>query len=348
MLKGSSTSFDQKILPLSVDALRWKVGGSSATETQTFFVFDDLETYFFQIAFAKIGLIKTVQFTVSISSLTEGKSIFKSHSCSGTLNINKDKYGSTNEYFKIEATNKTDTQISYKLTINKKSEFEGELNFDFDVSPDAGSSIFTNLHLDKTRLVKHSFVPAGKCTGFFKRLENNTQFDFKNQQALFTRAELDTKPYSIFNACRFIIFNSKDTTFVSLSFVPPKSSKKECSVSQSFLVKDKKVQFVSTNDPIGFENASSQSYDTISGKESSFEFKDRDEKGTILFNTTLNLIQKIDVLKEIPYMIRKIINTFVTSPFIYMFLQKTNVKITIDNNETNMEGILYSETTFLN
>jgi hypothetical protein len=63
---------------------------------------------------------------------------------------------------------------------------------------------------------------------------------------------------------------------------------------------------------------------------------------------TTNLIDKIDVLAEIPYVIRKLVQTFVVKPYIYQWLDAATAEITIAGEETiKTEGKIFQELVFV-
>lgn len=60
------------------------------------------------------------------------------------------------------------------------------------------------------------------------------------------------------------------------------------------------------------------------------------------------LIEKVDVLGEIPYMVRKMVNYVArTKPFVYQYLNPASLKLTLPSKEINVEGSLFCETTFI-
>ncbi|CEG77983.1 hypothetical protein RMATCC62417_12652 [Rhizopus microsporus] len=60
-----------------------------------------------------------------------------------------------------------------------------------------------------------------------------------------------------------------------------------------------------------------------------------------------NLIDKIDVLAEIPYVIRKLVQTFVVKPYIYQWLDKATAEITIGQEKVTTEGHCFQELVFV-
>jgi Svf1-like C-terminal lipocalin-like domain/Svf1-like N-terminal lipocalin domain len=60
------------------------------------------------------------------------------------------------------------------------------------------------------------------------------------------------------------------------------------------------------------------------------------------------LIEKVDILGEIPYMVRKMVNYVAgTKPYLHQYLNPATLKITLPSKELNVEGSLFCEATFI-
>jgi p-aminobenzoyl-glutamate transporter AbgT len=61
------------------------------------------------------------------------------------------------------------------------------------------------------------------------------------------------------------------------------------------------------------------------------------------------LLDKIDVLGELPYLVRVFIQTFITAPFCYQWMDQVGKATITIENETPIEiqGLLFNETSFL-
>lgn len=63
---------------------------------------------------------------------------------------------------------------------------------------------------------------------------------------------------------------------------------------------------------------------------------------------TKGLVDKVDVLAEIPYMVRKIVNYVAgTKPYIYQTLNEATLKIKREGEESDVNGTLFEEHTFI-
>ena len=60
-----------------------------------------------------------------------------------------------------------------------------------------------------------------------------------------------------------------------------------------------------------------------------------------------NLLDKIDVLGELPFLVRKFLQTFVTAPFVYQWLEHVEAIVTVGEQREIVKGKVFHETTFL-
>lgn len=59
-----------------------------------------------------------------------------------------------------------------------------------------------------------------------------------------------------------------------------------------------------------------------------------------------NLLDKIDVLKQVPFLVRKFIQTFITSPFVYQWIEDVTVTLVMGNEKKSISGRVFQETSF--
>ena len=60
-----------------------------------------------------------------------------------------------------------------------------------------------------------------------------------------------------------------------------------------------------------------------------------------------NLLDKIDVLSELPYLVKKFVQTFVTAPYVYQWFQEVEARVVVDGQERVLHGKVFHENTFL-
>lgn len=59
------------------------------------------------------------------------------------------------------------------------------------------------------------------------------------------------------------------------------------------------------------------------------------------------LCSKIDVLGELPYLLKVFIQTFITAPYVYQWYEETSANVTIGDVTRSIKGYLFAETSFL-
>jgi hypothetical protein len=73
-----------------------------------------------------------------------------------------------------------------------------------------------------------------------------------------------------------------------------------------------------------------------------------DEEIHILLNLNLTkLMDKIDVLAELPYLLRMFVQTFVTAPYVYQWIEDATIVVTKGDSVTEFNGRAFHETTFM-
>ncbi|KAI9098875.1 oxidative stress survival, Svf1-like protein [Phlyctochytrium arcticum] len=91
----------------------------------------------------------------------------------------------------------------------------------------------------------------------------------------------------------------------------------------------------------GYEIPSAVSY-TLSGTTST------SEPFTLTMTLPLShMIDKIDLLSELPFLLRKVIQTFITAPFVYQWFEETEAVVKIGETEHTLKGRLFHENVFL-
>lgn len=59
------------------------------------------------------------------------------------------------------------------------------------------------------------------------------------------------------------------------------------------------------------------------------------------------LLDKIDLLSELPYLIRKFIQTCITAPFVYQWFEEATAAVTLGDEKLTLKGRVFHENAFL-
>ncbi|CAG8467127.1 8977_t:CDS:2 [Ambispora gerdemannii] len=325
--------------------LEWTLASGSSTETQTFYLTTNEGHFaFVQMVHSNIGVWSpTIQFTARFFG--GGINTFKSVNMSN-FKLSQDKRSATADNMAIKLD---DTCTRYKVTLNHKTELTVEFEIErVDRSFKIGEGK-TYFGKDQKGFVEHKFWPKCKVTGNI--VVDGRAFDVSGT-GLFVHAIQSMKPHLIATRWNFLSFQAPNASLAMMEFetTPQYGSTK---VNQgSLIVNDKLVgvsvenaaEFLETElDPQTGYHIPNVIHYTWKGKtlETGEEFQ------ASLKIRPETLMDKIDVLNEVPYFLKKIVQAFVAKPYIYQWFNAATVEITIGSNKLTSTGKLFNEATFI-
>ncbi|RIA96902.1 oxidative stress survival, Svf1-like protein [Glomus cerebriforme] len=326
--------------------LEWTLASGSSTETQTFYLATNEGHFaFVQMIHSNIGLWNpTIQFTSRFFG--GGINTFKSVNMSN-FKLSPDRRSATADNMSIVLNPECN---KYTVTLKHK---ELIVSFDFELI-DRGFKIGegkTYFGQDKsTGFVEHKFWPKGNVKGNI--IVDGQAFDVTGV-GLFVHAIQGMRPHLIASRWNFINFQSDVASLSMCEFetTPHYGSKK---VNQgSLVVNDKLVgvsvknaaQFLETKlDPETKYNIPTKIKYTWEGKS-----LETDEHFSVSLDIKLEvLMDKIDVLNEVPYFLKKIVQALVAKPYVYQWFNEAEAHVKIgDNEEFIARGKLFSECSFI-
>ncbi|CAG8495944.1 7933_t:CDS:2 [Funneliformis caledonium] len=329
--------------------LEWTLAPGSSTETQTFYLATNEGHFaFVQMIHSNIGLWKpTIQFTTRFYG--GGINTFKSVNMSN-FKLSKDRLSAEAENMSIKLNPECN---KYKVIL--KHDKDLFIDFEFEQvdrgfqKKNGGKTYFGK---KESEYVQHKFWPKGIVKGNIT-VDGKT-FDISGV-GLFVHAVQGMRPHLIASRWNFVNFQSNDDKDVSLSLcefetTPHYRSKK--SNQGGLIVNNKLVGVTDDNvtnfletylDPkTGYHVPSKIRY-TWKGKtlEKSEDFSAYIE---IKLDTPMD---RIDVLNEIPYVLKKIVQAFVAKPFVYQWFNEADAHIKIGDKELVARGTLFSECSFI-
>ncbi|ORX78799.1 oxidative stress survival, Svf1-like protein [Basidiobolus meristosporus CBS 931.73] len=332
--------------PLGSEDLKWTLAGGSATESATFYIkLDDGGLLFVQLAHSSIGLSPTVQTTAQY--LSDGIHKFETlNRSSRTFKTSPDKSSVSVEGLSIQ-NNPKNRGLDVKASINS-------LNVDFKFSiVDCGFQIGEGKtffrEITATNFICHQSFPKGLVEGTVTIDGQTRQI---SGQGYYIHAVLGMKPHEVATKCNLITLQSGDNALSLLHFDTPNCFD-NIPVTQSSLILNNKLvavtvqntaRYVTTKtDPEnGYEVPTEVHYtmdgDTVDGKPFHCE-------ATIKLS---NLLTKVDVLSELPYILRKIIQYLFTKPYVYQYYDDAEVVATIGDEKVTFDGRAFFECSFLN
>ncbi|KAF9202534.1 putative cell survival pathways protein [Haplosporangium sp. Z 27] len=335
---------------LTTKDLEWTISPNASTETQTFYCINDQGHFgHVQLIHSNLGIWGT-PISVQITARFRGDGVNKFISTNLTnFTLSADKLSaSTNlmsitlspdgQKFTVQVTNPPDLIVSLTFERTTKGYKIGE-----------GKSYFGDGY------VSHKFWPAAKVSGMM--IVDGQAHDMAGQ-GTFVHAIQGMRPHLVASKWSYVDFAGKDAEtnhqakLSLVQFTTPEYYG-STTVAQGSVVfdgdligvaVDNKTEFVKTefDEETGYNPPTDVNYiwegKTIEGGKS---FK------AVLNVKPKGLCQKVDLLAEVPWALRKIVSTFVAKPIIYQWYDKATAVITIEGEEHQVSGNVYHEATFV-
>ncbi|KXN69400.1 hypothetical protein CONCODRAFT_79327 [Conidiobolus coronatus NRRL 28638] len=349
--------------PLTEKDLTWKVPNNAATETQSFyFVTEDNKFMFFQLAFAVVGWIHNVQ--ISYNIIDTDKSQFKTITCSSSsFKTSSDKLSAECDNLAYERTADPKTGLSiYKVHFKPPSGLQGEFTFicsdnGAQIGADGTSYVGTN---QPSGAVKHGLLYSNQVQGHVAAIDGDLKGRLYqlNGQGLFVHATIGDKPYSVLSTSYFTYFRGKDTNLLSLQYFPPSKYNYSGAIDVTVVYKEGRLFTITAESELTrLDNIKDPDTELSTPKRVNLKFDSygiKDGKldteaaklGFELSTNELKLYDRVDVISNLPYFIRKIIQAFITKPYIYEYFQPATLSISNGEQTEVIEGNLFYELSY--
>ncbi|KAJ3219309.1 putative cell survival pathways protein [Dinochytrium kinnereticum] len=332
------------------DDLKWVMEPSSTTEGQTFYMTLDNGVFMFvQAVYSTMGLSPSVQLTIKIYNLPGGKEKTKALSFGGgSFKLSEDRLSVDCEQISIKFDSNT---LQYRVVFNASS----DCTMDFTFKPESeffkvndGRFLFTGDPAGG--YVSAQFLPRASISG--SMTIDGKPYDLSGL-GLYCHA-IQNKPQCI-GKWNFINFQGKDASMMIYEFEMPADSGYAFDViSVGAIVKDKRILAVTTDNRVIHTK---REYDDFSGyqipEEVNLTWNGTTTNGTNkpikveITQECKTMYAKIDVLSELPFLLRKFIQTFITSPFLYQWVEDLTAKVTVGEETFEFSGRMLIESTFL-
>ncbi|KAJ1960854.1 putative cell survival pathways protein [Dispira parvispora] len=196
--------------------------------------------------------------------------------------------------------------------------------------------------------IKHIYGPGASVSGWIKAKGVTYNMD---GTGLFIHAQSDMKPYTVADKWHFAFFAGEDVILNMLQF---KTLAKAGSVrvNKGSFTEGGQVRAVTIGNQIetsDFQHDNVSGYDVAGHVVYAWEGQTVDGKpfqAKIEVDST-NLISRIDILHQLPYFVRKIIQALITKPFIYEWYDTAMATITVDGEVRKISGKIFHEATML-
>jgi len=304
-----------------------------------YFINDDGGMGYVQIVYSSMSVNVTTQ--VSAKFWNKDHNQFATKTGKGSnLKLSEDKRSSS--AIDTEFTSLSENEFHYKI----KAAFEPKkIQYDLDFTSTCPYGYQTDkIQFDpdnsKNGYCIHRFIPTGRVTGTV--VVNGTTIKI-NGTALYSHAVQQTPQYC--KRWNLITMNNGTDGLMMLEFVS-----KATSIGKAGLVLDNKLVGVSTECSV--EQVSSvvdpdTKYDIPT--EMKYTIKGKTIEGEKPFTAILtmkpsNQVDRIDCLSFLPFLIRKFIQSFISKPFIYQWLDEGEVQLTIGDETRTIKGLVLQET----
>ncbi|KAI8391059.1 oxidative stress survival, Svf1-like protein [Radiomyces spectabilis] len=335
--------------------LDWTLASGSSTENQIFYITTPSGGFaFVQLIHSNIGIWNpTISFTCRFYDPSKNINVFK--------NINMSKFELSTDRRSVKTDNMNITllpdQQTFKVQITHP---ELVVSLDF-TRVDRGFKVGegkTYLGGDKgsaAGFVSHKFWPRAVAKGTFIIDKQLHEID---GDGMFIHAIQGMQPQLIASNWNFVNFQAKDAALSMMQFQTTKQYG-AVNINQGSLVLNGKLICVSVDNHVellDLQKDTDTDYDipqriklTWKGKTIAEEGNTEDTKDVqvTMVVTVKNLIDKIDVLAEIPWFLKKLVQTFVVKPYIYQWLDTATAEIKVGDETVTVDGQCYQELVFV-
>ncbi|ORX90380.1 oxidative stress survival, Svf1-like protein [Basidiobolus meristosporus CBS 931.73] len=330
---------------LTTEDFKWTLASGSATETVTYYIhLKDGGLLFVQLAHSNIGLSPTIQTSARYVSGDIHKFETANHS-SRSFKLSADRLSVNLDGMSIQHGKGNEMTVELSLK---------NIHVNFTFTPvDSGYKIgegktFFN-KVNSNNFICHKFLPGGRVTG--KIILNGKESELAGD-GIFIHALLGLKPHEAASKCNLISLQSENAALSMLQFETPRSYGSK-DVTQGAFVYNNELVAVTVDNTSSFV---ATKLDPDTKYEVPTEIKyiwsgETLKKEKFVAEMTVKpqfLLAKIDVLSELPFLLRKVIQTLFTKPYVYQYYDNAEVQVVIGEEKINFNGKAFYECSFLN
>ncbi|KAI8974711.1 oxidative stress survival, Svf1-like protein [Pilobolus umbonatus] len=335
---------------LTAEDLQWALSAGSATENQIFYLTTKSGGMaFVQLIYSGLSLFKpTISFTCRFYDPASNTNTFKNINQSSEFKLSSDRQSVKSEYVQI-TLNQPMTEFKIVIT-------HPELTVDLTVARvDKGFKVGEGKTYlggqDQTTaagIVSHKFWPRCRATGTM--IVDKVYFDIE-AHGMFIHAIQGMQPQLCASHWNFVNFQGDKASLGMMQFTTTKQYG-SVNVNQGSIVVDDKLVSVSVDNQVELMDLEK---DKQTGfmipKKVKLTWKGKTLEGdedvsVVMVIVVKNLIDKIDILQEIPYLLRKLVQTLM-KPYIYQWLDDATAEITVGDKVITCTGKCYQELVFV-
>ncbi|KAI8096807.1 oxidative stress survival, Svf1-like protein [Halteromyces radiatus] len=353
---GETVTDGQYYSKLTENDLDWTLASGSSTENQVFYVTTRTGGFaFVQLIHSNIGIWNpTISFTCRFYDPTTNTNVFKNINMSN-FELSDDRRSVKTDHFNITLD---PTQQTYKVQITHP-DLVVSLDFsriDKGFKVGEGRTYLGGDQGSAAGFVSHKFWPRAQAKGTF--IVDKQLHDIEGD-GMFIHAIQGMQPQLIASNWNFVNFHAPEAALSMMQFQTTKQYG-SVNINQGSLVLHDKLICVSVDNHVellDLQKDEETEYDipqriklTWKGKTIKEDGKEEEEPKDVqveMIVTVKNLVDKIDVLAEIPWFLKKLVQTFVVKPYIYQWLDKATATITVGDETVQVEGNCFQELVFV-
>lgn len=334
--------------------MRWTAMESTSVETQSFYLMADSgHVALAQVIYSNVaGLRTTCQFNTKIFYPNgEREHLWSSDQLRG-VDFNEDKTSFYAENVAVELS-EDGNSYSIKSMSNPNSIVQvtvKKIAPGFQVGKDGKTYYGTNPKAPWGSM-RHAFWPRNTCEGSIMTKEG--PIDFKGK-AFLTHALQGMKPHHAAAKWTFVNFQGPRYSAIMMEFTTPPSYGSTV-VNVGGIIKDDEIIAAgSSNSAVHTEIKGDPENDwpEPSAVKLTWGGNTKDDKAVeaVLEGSLGTRIDRIDVMAEVPGFVKTIVaNAAGTKPYIYQYIPQRplSLKVKVGDEETNEQGVLFSEATFI-
>ncbi|GAN08671.1 survival factor 1 [Mucor ambiguus] len=334
----------------------WACASGSATENQIFYITTKTGGFIFvQLIYSAIGLWKpTVSFTCRFYDPTSNTNKFKNFNQASEFTLSEDRRSVKTEFFNITLD---PTLSKFKISITHP-----DLIVDLDYSRfDKGFKVGEGkTYLGGTDqssaagIVSHKFWPRCYAKG---TIIIEKQLHEVDAHGMFIHAIQGMQPQLIASKWNFVDFQAEHAALSMMQFTTTKQYGGVEVNQGSIVLHDKLISVCIENnvEMMDLKKDDETEYDIpqrvkLTWKGKTLKESETDEVkdvSVVMIVNLKNLIDKIDILSEIPWFLKKLVQTFVVKPYIYQWIDDATAEITVGDEKFECPGRCYQELVFV-
>ncbi|KAI7852828.1 oxidative stress survival, Svf1-like protein [Circinella umbellata] len=336
--------------------LDWTLADGSSTENQVFYVTTKSGAFaFVQLIHSNIGIWNpTVSITCRFYDPNSKTNAFKNINMSSKFELSEDRRSVKTDHFNITLD---PTQTTYKIEITHP-ELVVSMDFtrvDRGFKVGEGKTYLGGDQASAAGFVSHKFWPKAIAKGTFivDKVLHEVEGD-----GTFIHAIQGMQPQLIASNWNFCTFHSQEASLSMMQFQTTKQYG-AININQGSIVLNGKLISVSVENHVELLDLAKDEeteYDIPQKIKLTWKGKTIKEEGdeepakdvhVEMVVTVKNLVDKIDVLNEIPWFLKKLVQTFVVKPYIYQWLDTASAEITVGDEKVVTEGKCFQELVFV-